>query len=322
MKKNISLLSIIVILIVGILVKFQVQSIAVNSSDTAILTVDTKKAVVGDTVTVNINLQNSVEFVAGNFELTYDSSKLSYQNYAIGDSLKKSDGTANGTLYLNTTTSGTIKIGYMSDVTEESTTKNAGVLLSLTFNVVDGTGTVTDLDLICSTLKTADGTNVGTTITNGTIQILTTLISISLDKQTLKLPKTQVTTLTVSFNPEDTQEDKTVTWTSSNEAIVTVNSNGVVTAKADGQATITATVGDKTATCVVTVSGILGDIDEDTNITAYDAYKALEASADILAEVEVNEETVLILDVNRDGTVTANDSYEILKYSVGLITEF
>lgn len=44
-----------------------------------------------------------------------------------------------------------------------------------------------------------------------------------------------------------------VTWTSGNKKVATVNSNGVVTAKAKGTAVITATCGEYTATCKVTV---------------------------------------------------------------------
>ena len=60
-------------------------------------------------------------------------------------------------------------------------------------------------------------------------------------------------TLTVIVLPEDAT-DKTVTWTSSNPAVATVNANGTVHAVAPGEATITATAGDKTATCKVTVT--------------------------------------------------------------------
>jgi uncharacterized protein YjdB len=46
--------------------------------------------------------------------------------------------------------------------------------------------------------------------------------------------------------------DTSLTWKSSNETIATV-AEGVVTAVAVGEATITVTAGDKTADCVVTV---------------------------------------------------------------------
>lgn len=47
--------------------------------------------------------------------------------------------------------------------------------------------------------------------------------------------------------------DKDVTWTSSNTSVAKVNAKGKVTAVAAGKATITATAGGKSGTCVVTV---------------------------------------------------------------------
>ena len=46
--------------------------------------------------------------------------------------------------------------------------------------------------------------------------------------------------------------DKTVTWSSSNTDVATVE-NGVMSAVAPGEVIITATVGDKEATCEVTI---------------------------------------------------------------------
>ena len=60
-------------------------------------------------------------------------------------------------------------------------------------------------------------------------------------------------TLTVIVLPEDAT-DKTVTWTSSNPAVATVDDNGRVHAVVPGEATITATAGDNTATCAVKVT--------------------------------------------------------------------
>lgn len=44
-----------------------------------------------------------------------------------------------------------------------------------------------------------------------------------------------------------------ITWKTSKKTIATVNSSGIVTAKSAGQATITATVGNKKYTCKITV---------------------------------------------------------------------
>ncbi|MBI4500747.1 MAG: Ig-like domain-containing protein [Gemmatimonadetes bacterium] len=46
-----------------------------------------------------------------------------------------------------------------------------------------------------------------------------------------------------------------VTWSSSNESVITVNASGVVTARATGSATITATTGGQTGSASVTVGG-------------------------------------------------------------------
>jgi len=48
--------------------------------------------------------------------------------------------------------------------------------------------------------------------------------------------------------------DKSITWTSSSDAVATVSDAGLVTAITEGTATITATAGEKTSTCVITVS--------------------------------------------------------------------
>jgi uncharacterized protein YjdB len=71
---------------------------------------------------------------------------------------------------------------------------------------------------------------------------------------TLTLGETETVTLIPTVLPAEAT-DKSVTWTSSNEAVATVT-DGVVTAVAAGTATITVTTTDgaKTATCAVTVA--------------------------------------------------------------------
>jgi uncharacterized protein YjdB len=71
---------------------------------------------------------------------------------------------------------------------------------------------------------------------------------------TLTLGETETVTLIPTVLPGDAT-DKSVTWSSSNEAVATV-ADGVVTAVAAGEATITVTTTDgaKTATCAVTVA--------------------------------------------------------------------
>lgn len=76
------------------------------------------------------------------------------------------------------------------------------------------------------------------------------ILSLKFDKTTLSLNVGDVDTITIIETPEQGQE---VIWTSSDEDVATVFF-GKVTALTSGSTTITATVGEDTATCEVTVA--------------------------------------------------------------------
>ena len=103
------------------------------------------------------------------------------------------------------------------------------------------------------TVKTNDGAKTATcsvTVKAATVSVT----GVSLDKTSLSMTVGDTQTLTATVTPSNAT-DKSVTWKSSNTAVSTVSSSGVVTAKAAGTATITVTTNDgaKTATCSVTV---------------------------------------------------------------------
>ena len=120
----------------------------------------------------------------------------------------------------------------------------------------------------CTKLKAAHYTGTQAQWNNVTVSTgndcLTALMKkgVSLDKTELTLAAGETATLTATAEG--------VTWDSSNNTVATVE-NGVVKAVAMGKATITATVGEETAACVVTVNGVWGDqirwyFDEDTGL--------------------------------------------------------
>ena len=77
--------------------------------------------------------------------------------------------------------------------------------------------------------------------------------SITLDKTEGILTAGNTVALNATVLPEEIADETTVTWTSSDEKVATVDENGKVTAIAAGEATITANAGEKSATYKLTV---------------------------------------------------------------------
>lgn len=129
--------------------------------------------------------------------------------------------------------------------------------------------------------------------------------SIQLDKTNAEITEGKNLQLTATVMPEIATY-KTVTWASSNEAVATVDSTGLVTAVAPGTAIITATTIDGSglsASCAVTVVRLSGDVNGDGLITIADANVVIGIILDgagstdeaTLAQVDVN---VTIADAN------------------------
>ena len=104
-----------------------------------------------------------------------------------------------------------------------------------------------DEDPVANTNNTEQSNN--TEQNNNTVSVS----GVTLDKTSVSLEVGATLTLTATVSP-DNATNKTITWSSSDDAIATVDENGKVTAVAAGTVTITAKAGDKTAECKVTVS--------------------------------------------------------------------
>lgn len=77
--------------------------------------------------------------------------------------------------------------------------------------------------------------------------------SITLDSNEGKLTVGNSHTIKATVAPEEIAAETTIEWSSSNEKVATVDSNGKVTAVSSGNATITATAGEESANYEVTV---------------------------------------------------------------------
>ena len=138
--------------------------------------------------------------------------------------------------------------------------------------VVDGVVTAVAVGTATITVTTVDG-NFTATCEVTVVEPIVAVTGVTLDQTTLTLTVPETATLIATVSPE-TATDKSVTWASDNEAVATVE-EGVVTAVAEGSATITVTTvdGNFTATCVVTVqlaSGVMNIHVLDVNAPMYD----------------------------------------------------
>ena len=88
------------------------------------------------------------------------------------------------------------------------------------------------------------------TVNKKIINIPITSISLNKTSGTKYIGETE--NLVVSYNPSNTTDNKSITWTTSNSKVATIN-NGVVKAVGAGNAVITAKVMNKTATYNITV---------------------------------------------------------------------
>ena len=99
-----------------------------------------------------------------------------------------------------------------------------------------------------------------TATAGGKTATCTVKVGITLDETELDLTvDDDPVTLVAKVTPEGAT-DKTVTWSSSNDRVATVDANGKVKAVGNGEAKITAKAGDKTATCKVLVSTLASGV--------------------------------------------------------------
>ena len=140
---------------------------------------------------------------------------------------------------------------------------------------------------------------------------------ISIDKTNITLGINETANINVTVQPDDAV-GQNIVWTSSNEAVATVD-NGTVTAKGLGSATITAkTLNGKTAECIVNVqdSVTIGDVNGDGEVDIADAILVMKHDAGLTV---IDDTFNKAADVNQDGEIDIADAILIMKYDAGLI---
>ena len=148
---------------------------------------------------------------------------------------------------------------------------------------------------------------------NSTISVSVT--TILLEPETLSLTESETWQLSATVQPEDAA-DKTVIWSSSNEEIASVK-EGMVTAFAPGEADITATSGEVSATCHITVIKKVIHVEQislnHTNVSLY-------VDEQIRLQAQVFPEDATYPDVvwsSSDETIASVDNGRITAHTAG-----
>ncbi len=129
---------------------------------------------------------------------------------------------------------------------------------------------------------------------------------------------------TTALKAKLSQEGPQVVWSSDNEAVATVDEDGVVTGVSIGKANITATLGDVVATCAVKCYPQAGDADLDGTIALNDAVvivnEILENNSvpEGWNEDDWKEFFPVGADANKDGGITISDASEAVEKFITL----
>ena len=216
----------------------------------------------GDTFTVTLTVPGTEKQISDiGVKVHFDSTVFEVTEYTIPSiagmaKMQPNVAEANSNAFFSAT--------YDSDTSDADITFT-GLQLTATFKVKEGAAAGTYAFELDSTCKVGSLTDMGLPdilvkyedFTSKSVSVTVTAApkpatGISLNKSTLELTVGESETLVATVEPTDTTD--TVTWTSGNTAVATVDTNGKVTAVATGTATITAQAGSQSATCVVTVT--------------------------------------------------------------------
>ena len=159
------------------------------------------------------------------------------------------------------------------------------------------------------TVKTVDGSHTDTCA----VTVTQPVTGVTLDKGTLSLFTGESETLNATVAPGDAT-NKNVTWSSDKPEVATVDANGKITAKDEGEATITVRTADGsyTATCTVKVTDPVYDMTTDP--------AALDFGSAYTGYAQPAAQTVTLTNTGNQ-TVTLNQPVSTDNFEVGTLSK-
>ena len=186
----------------------------------------------GDPVSIPVYISNNPGFASAKATITYDSDVLELTGMSNG----LMNGAVNGAL---------INHASMDNVTSD------GVLFTANFVIrSDAPAGTSSVGVSVSKLNNVDLESVLGGVSGGSVTVSVDVQSITLSKYSAEITTGSTETITATVNPANAPA--TVSWSSSDPTVASVN-GGTITAFKAGSATITASAGGVSASCAVTV---------------------------------------------------------------------
>ena len=258
-----------------------------DTSDTMPSLRGTTDAADGSVVTVTINSVNYNCVAADNIWSVNITNSLAVASYTVTANVTDAagnTGTGSGTVQITaipqspnnnlsnlTTTAGEISPAFSSSVTSYTANVSCGVSsITITPTVEDIKSIVRVEGVIVPSGSASDSISLNEGVNNLIIRVAAedssikfyyltvnrayNVSDVTLENSAVTIYQHETTTLTPTINPTNA-EIQTVSWSSGDKSIATVDATGIVTGVAPGTAVITVTTdnGGKTATCDVTV---------------------------------------------------------------------
>ena len=249
-KKKISFIAIVLTLC---LFFGQLSPSVVNATEgKPVISISSVQGYAGETVDVNIEMASNPGVTCIVLDVEYNSEFMTLK--------KVTDAGILGTQSHSDALTSPYRLMWWNPLATTNYTNN-GKVVTLTFELSEEV----EVEKVCDLKLTVDSDNslnadMDSVLFNTVDGAVTIKVperpveGVSLNKTTLDMKSGTQETLTATITPSNAT-NKNVTWKSSNEAVATVK-DGVVSAIAKGNATITVTTEDgaKTATCAVTVT--------------------------------------------------------------------
>ena len=165
---------------------------------------------------------------------------------------------------------------------------------------------------------------IGEVVKKCTVHVVpVTINSISFDPAEANLTLGSTLQLTPTTDPAEAAGQYTITYSSNNEAVATVDESGKVTSHAEGDAVITATIADKSAQITIHVVGMgyFTKVTSAASLTAKDTIILANATPMIAGAVNADKNCLTVLTEGVTVTAEAAGSDDALAFVLGGTTD-